>query len=121
GVDGGRDAVGGEHHDLPLGHLLGLLDEDGALGLERLDHVRVVHDLLAYVDRCAVLLQRLLDRHDGSIDSGAVAAGLGHENAAGRRGLEHHSPYATWSGRPACASLHARTLPDSPSPTRLPG
>src|SRR5690606_10541954 len=30
-VHGGRDAVGGEHDDGPLGHLIGLLDEDRAL------------------------------------------------------------------------------------------
>ena len=37
-----------------LGHLVGLLDEDRAPRLQGLDHVLVVHDLLAHVDRRAV-------------------------------------------------------------------
>ena len=53
-VDLRRHAVGGEHDDRALGHLVVLLDEDRALGLQRGDHVLVVDDLLAHVDRRAV-------------------------------------------------------------------
>ena len=41
------DAVGGEHHRGPLGHLVELVDEHRAPGLEVPDHVRVVDDLRA--------------------------------------------------------------------------
>ena len=57
-----------------LGHLLGLVDEDGALLLERAHDVRVVDDLLAHVHRRPVEIQRPLDRLDGALDSRAIAA-----------------------------------------------
>ena len=63
------DAVGGEHDRLALGHLVELLDEDRAAGLEVRDHVLVVHDLLAHVDRRAVEVERLLDRDHGAVDA----------------------------------------------------
>jgi hypothetical protein len=75
-VDGRGDAVRGQHDGRALGDLLGLLDEDRAERLEPLDHVDVVHDLLAHVDRRAVDLQRLLDGLHGPVDACAVAAGL---------------------------------------------
>lgn len=83
-VHGGRDAVGGEDDDGPLGDLLGLLHEDGAALLQRLHDVGVVHDLLAYVDGRAILLQRPLDRLHRSVDARAVTAGLGDQDTAGR-------------------------------------
>ena len=51
GADGRRDAVRGEHDGRAVGHLVELLDEDGAATLEVGDHVLVVDDLLADVDR----------------------------------------------------------------------
>ena len=57
------------------GHLRLLVDEDRAARLEIADDVDVVDDLLADVDRRAVVLERLLDRLDGALDTGAVAAG----------------------------------------------
>ena len=53
-VDGRGDAVGGEDDHLALRHLGLLLDEDRAALGELLDHVLVVDDLLADVDRGAV-------------------------------------------------------------------
>ena len=41
----------------------------------------VVDDLLADVDGRAVVLERELDRLDGALDAGAVAARRGEENA----------------------------------------
>ena len=79
-----RDAVRGEHHDRPLGHLVGLVDEDRARLGQRLDHVDVVHDLVADVHRRAVLLQRPLDRLDGAVHARAVPAGLGEQHALAR-------------------------------------
>ena len=92
-VDLRGDAVRGEDHGGALGHLLVLLHEDRALGLQGLHHVLVVHDLLAHVDRGAVELQRLLDGLHGPVDARAVAAGLGQEHAlagpGGRLSLSH--------------------------------
>ena len=85
-VHGRRHTVRGEHHQRTLGDLVGLLDEDRAASLQPGDHVLVVHDLLADVDRCAVLLERLLDRHHRTVDPGAVAARAGQQHAAGGRG-----------------------------------
>ncbi len=79
-----RDAVRGEHHDGALGHLVGLLDEDRAGLGQGLHHVPVVHDLLAHVDRGAVLLQRPLDGFHGPVDPGAVAARLGEQHPLAR-------------------------------------
>ena len=77
-----RDTVGGEHDGRALGHLVGLLDEDRAAVLQRLDDVLVVHDLLAHVDRGAVGLQRLLDGDDRPVDACAVAAGRGEQDTS---------------------------------------
>ena len=77
-----RDAVGGEHDRLALGHLVELLDEDRPAGLQVGDHVLVVHDLLAHVDRRAVEVERLLDRDHGAVDAGAVATGRGQAHGA---------------------------------------
>ena len=70
-----RHAMGGEdHRRLGVRNLGEFLDEDRALGLEALDHVAVVHDLVADVDRRAIALERLLDRIDGPHHAGAEPA-----------------------------------------------
>ena len=79
-VDRGGDAVGGEDDHLALRHLGLLLDEDRAALGELLDHVLVVDDLLADVDRRAVELERALDRLHGAVDAGAVAARGGEQD-----------------------------------------
>jgi hypothetical protein len=57
-----RHAVGRENHRrLGVGDFGEFLDENRALGLEALDHVAVVHDLVTDIDRGAIALQRLLD------------------------------------------------------------
>ncbi len=78
----GRDAVGGEHDERALGNLRVLLDEDRPARLEGADDVQVVDDLLAHVDRRAVVLEGVLDRLDGAVDACAVAARLGEQHAA---------------------------------------
>ena len=76
----GRDAVSGEHRDGARGDLLvELLDEDRAPLAKLLDHVLVVDDLLADVDRRAVQLEGALDRLHGPVDPGAVTAGRGEK------------------------------------------
>ena len=82
-VDDRGDAVGGKHDGRALGHLVGLLDEDRAPLLEGRHDVLVVDDLLAHVDRRAVELEGLFDRDDGTVDTGAVAAGRGEQDALG--------------------------------------
>ena len=58
-----------------LGHVVDRVDEDRAALLELAHDVRVVDDLLADVDGLAVERERTLDRVDGPLDAGAVAAG----------------------------------------------
>ena len=74
-MDAGGDAVRRVDDRRAVGHLGLLLDEDRTTRLEVADHVDVVDDLLAHVDGCAVVLERPLDRLDGALDPGAVAAG----------------------------------------------
>ena len=73
-MDARGDAVRGVDDRRALRNLGLLLDEDRAACLEVAHDVDVVDDLLSHVDRCAVVLERLLDRLDGALDAGAVAA-----------------------------------------------
>ena len=73
------------------------LDEDRARLGQRLDDVDVVHDLVADVDRGAVLLERALDGLDRSVDARAVAARLGEQDPFAGRPLRRPS---WW--RPEC-------------------
>ncbi len=91
-VDRRGDSVGGEDDHLALRHLGLLLDEDRAALGQLLDHVLVVDDLLAHVDRGAVELERALDRLHGAVDAGAVAArGREQDPFRGRGGKGGHS------------------------------
>src|SRR5690606_29327777 len=47
-------AVRAEYHRYAVGHFVEFLDEDRALGLQALDHVAIVHDFVADVDRRTV-------------------------------------------------------------------
>ena len=88
------DAVGGEDHRPVAGRRLGeLLDEHDALGLQRIDDVLVVDDLVPHVHRRAVDPQRGLDRVDRPHDAGAEAA-RGAQNEAKRRFDDHCIPGA---------------------------
>ena len=87
GVDRWRHPVRGEHHQRTFGHLIRLVDEDRAPLLQGGHHMLVVHDLLAHVDRCAVLLEGSLDGHHRPVDTGAVAAGRCQQHTAD--GLGH--------------------------------
>ena len=95
GVDGRRDAVGGEDGGGALGdRVVELLDEDRAALAQLRDHVLVVDDLLAHVDRRAVELERALDGLHGAVDAGAVAARRGEQQllGGGEGGGGHLSP-----------------------------
>ena len=79
-----RDAVRRVDDRRALGHVALVLDEDRASRLEVADDVDVVDDLLADVHRRAVVLERPLDRLDGALDAGAVAARGGQQHAFAR-------------------------------------
>ena len=67
---------------LPSGTSSVSLDEDRALLLQGLHDVLVVDDLVADVDRGAVLLQGLLDGDHGAVHARAVATGGGEQDTA---------------------------------------
>ena len=64
--------------------LVQLLHKYGAFRLERFDHVAIVHDLVADVDRGAEPLESQFHDLYGPIDAGAEAARRGQED--GQRG-----------------------------------
>src|SRR5205823_1558996 len=76
GPDGRGDTVGGQHEGLPLGHLVGLLAEDRATGLQVADDVCVVDDLPAHVDRTAGPAAAATAADSTSTASAPVAASL---------------------------------------------
>ena len=57
-----------------VGNFVELLDEDRALGPQALDHVPVMHNLVAHIDRSAITGERLLDGVDRPHHSGAEPA-----------------------------------------------
>ena len=60
--------MGREDHGRPLRDVLDRVDEDGAELLEPAHDVRVVNDLLADVDGCAVEEEGTLDRVNCPLD-----------------------------------------------------
>ena len=101
-----RHAVGREdHRPVGIGDLVELLDEDRALRLQALDHVAVVHDLVAHIDRRAEALERLLDDLDGAVDAGAEAARGAEQDLEFRAGASFSLQLGS---RPAAASSAAR-------------
>ena len=97
--------MGGKHDRGPAGDLVELLDEHRALGLEAPDHVEVVDDLAAHVDRRAEPLEGPLDDLDRPLDPGAERA---------RRRQDH-----LVAGRPPPPSARAAAAPGAG--TRRPG
>ena len=58
-----------------FGDFVEFLDENRALGLQAVDHIAVMDDLVADIDRRPIEGERPLDRIDGPHDPGAKAAG----------------------------------------------
>ena len=82
---GFRHAMGGKNHRRRAsGHLVEFIDEYGPLGPQRVDHVFVVHDFVAHIDRRAVFFERALDRVDGPHDAGAKTARRAQQQKKGR-------------------------------------
>ena len=60
-------------------HLVQFLDEDRALGLQRIDHIAIMDDLVPYIDRRTVFLERALHDFDGAVDTCTKAAWRGDQ------------------------------------------
>ncbi len=73
-------AVRAEHQRGAGRHVGQVFDEDRALGLEVVDDIGVVHDLVAHVDRAPEFLQCAFDDLDGAIDPRAKAPRLGQND-----------------------------------------
>ncbi len=102
------DAVGGEDHRLRgRRNFRQRLDEDGALRLQAIDDVAVVHDLVAHVDRRPEFLQRQLDDLDRPVDAGAEAARAAEQDV--EVGLRHGREMEP--GRRRCQDAALRPAP----------
>ncbi len=86
GLDLARYAMGAEHGHGAGWDFVDLVDEDGAPPAQLLDDVVVMNDLMAHIDRRAVLFERAFDDLDGALDPGAEAArpGQDHPQCVGR-------------------------------------
>ena len=72
--------MGGEDDGRSVGYLVELIDEDRPPLFQPLDHIAVVDDLMADIDRRSIARQRLLDDLDRAIDAGAESAGRGQQD-----------------------------------------
>jgi hypothetical protein len=89
---GRRHAVRRKDHQRTLRHLVRFVDKDGSLFFQRTDHVHVVDNLLADVNRRPIVLQRLFYGDDGPVNAGAVSARGRQQDllwAGHRRGCQH--------------------------------
>ena len=75
-----------DHRCSGVGHLVQLVHEDRAFAAEALDHVFVMDDLVAHIDRRAVADERLLDGIDGPHHPGAEAARGAEQDVEGGQG-----------------------------------
>src|SRR5699024_988066 len=73
--------MGGEHDARALRYLDGLVDEDSTAFGQGVDDMPVVHDLLAHIDRGAIVFDGAFDGDHRAIDSCAVAARRGQQNS----------------------------------------
>ena len=97
-LDRGGHAMRGKDDRGAVGHLVELVDEHRAELAQALDHVHVVHHLVAHVDRRAEQVDGALDDVDGAIDAGAETPGIGEQDlharvaCAGLPGAHRGSP-----------------------------
>jgi hypothetical protein len=105
-------AMRGEDHRGPVGHLVQFLDKTRAQRAQALDHVAVVHHLVANVDGCPEQLDGALDDVDGAIHAGAEAARIGQQDL---HALAHCTrPFATWR---SCCHWRSASSRIRPAPT----
>ena len=71
--------MGTEDHVAVIGYLVEFVDEDRAFLFQVVDHVAIVHDFVAHIDRRAEQLDRALDDFDRTVDAGAKSAGVGEQ------------------------------------------
>ena len=114
--------VGRKHQGRARGHVGQFLDEDRALGLEVVDDIGVVHDLVAHIDRPAELGQRAFDDLDRAVHAGAETARFGQDDFF--RLVHHSTPINCTSKRtgwPASGWLKSNsTAPSSRTSTAEP-
>jgi hypothetical protein len=79
-LDRARDAMGAENGDAARRDFGELVHELRALGAQALDHVPVVHDFVADIDRRPIFLECLFDNLDRPLDAGAEASRLGQND-----------------------------------------
>ncbi len=105
-LDAPGDAMGTEDGHRLGRHFRQVLDEDRALLLQAFDHVFVVNDLVADIDRRAILLQRAFDDFDRAHNARAKAARLGKKHLH-RSSVTQIAPThsLTWPRRTANAVL----------------
>src|SRR5690606_13704814 len=116
-----RHAMRAEYDRDAIGNLVERFDENRAFGLQRVDDIAVMHDLVPDIDRRAIFLQREFDDADRAIDAGAETARRGDQNLEFCR-------FAAPCGRRRIGSVHdARALAQqvpwgkaASSPSRLP-
>src|SRR5262249_15448693 len=105
-LDSAGDTVRAEDGDPARRDLVQLVDEMRSLGAQALDHMPIMHDLMAHVDGRPELLERPLDDLDRPLDPGAEAPRLGQHNP--------HSPIASRigpvRGRPSCPNYSRNFL-----------
>ena len=121
GVDGRRDAVGGEDGHRALGdRVVELLDEDRAALAQLLDDVLVVDDLLAHVDRRAVAA-RARARRSARRGRRRRSSRAARRAAASRGRRPCARVYAAHPGRPRRRQLarSSRSSATVASPTRV--
>ncbi len=104
-------AMSREDHRPVVRRVAQVLDEHRAQGPQPLDHVAVVHDLMADIDRRPILLDGALHDLDRPVDAGAEASRAGQEDGqpplGSRSGVHGVAIRATCAPPPAwpCEAL----------------
>ena len=107
--------MGGEDRYRPLGHLMQFIDKHRAHGAQAIDHMAVMDDLVANIDRRAEPRQRLLHDRNRPIHTGAEAARTGQHNALG---AFRHQPSA-WAACSASTSRAKSSLYSAITPIKI--
>src|SRR5690606_3594333 len=71
-----RDTMGAEHYGRSGRHFIELFHEYGALAPQIVDHILVVNDFMAHIDRRPMQRERPLDDFDRTVDARAESSGL---------------------------------------------